>query len=557
MLGLLLNVTAAFLKYYASVKGPLFHFLDYSFDNLIIKLSPVYLSVVLGFIGFVKMKFTMLSCIEKAIVQVNDAILIITIHRVVQWVNDGFEDIYGYSLKEIEGKDISEILHGPLSNKEIANSMLVKLLKGEVAEGDLVIYHKNGEPIWISVTVTPILDKCGNIEGYIAINKNITNKKIKELSVDALSKEIADYKFAIDQSSGVITFDLEGKILTVNNEFCMQNQLIESKIIGRNISSINTSMGNYSIANPIWNLLNEGLSYKGELITRSTNNKVHWADTTIVPLLDNYGKPCNFLLIEKNISKRKLLEIKLDSESHKLKMAMQMGLIGFWEIDINGIITLSDELRAIIKEPLNSPIDLAYLFERILPEDVEMIQKNLTSTRTTFVRNDMEFQFLVHGEIHYLATSNTAQFNSDGDFTGLFGTMQDVTAFKLIELALKKSKEEKAIILNNTQAIICIHEIDGTLIYINNAAENLLGFTNEELIGQNIKSYTDVNDTKIVDDYFLNVHTSDKVSGKIHLITKTGDKRLCLYQNTIYANNGNNPYVIGSAIDITSIAAKL
>ena len=805
--GLLLNVAGALLNYYATLKGPLFYFLNYSFVNIIIILSPVYLSIVLGFCGFVKMKLCTFNCIGKSIGQVNEAVIIINVNRVVQWANDGFVNTFGYSFKEIKGKDLSEILLGPISNKEIGNSMLSKLLKGEVAGGDLVIYHKNGQPIWISTSVTPIFDNRGEIEGYIAINKNINHQKVKDLSVDALYKEIADYKYALDQSSSVITFDLDGNIIKANTNFCIINELDSNKIIGRNFSLINTSFGNYSIAKPIWNALLQGLPWKGELINRNVNGKIFWAYTIIVPILNETGNPYQFLLIEKDITERILLENQLKINTYKLQMAMQIGLIGSWEIDINNIITLSDELRTIIKEPLNSPIDLAYLFERISPEDVEMIQKNLTSTRTTFQRNDMEFQFLVHGEIHYLATSNTAQFNKEGDFIGLFGTMQDVTAFKLIELALiksqeekaaamqiglvgsweldingivtlsdelrtiikeplnsqidlaylferispedvemiqkkltltrttfqrndmefqflvhgeiyylatsiiaqfnkegdftglfgimqditsyklielaliksqgekakameiamlgswaidkdgvltvseelrkiyhlplqgqitllevynnipsddieiieerlsttrstfqqndfefryfidgkvhymtsssiaqfnkagdftglfgtvqditivksitlelKKSEEEKAVILNNTQAIISIHEMDGTIIYINKAAENMLGLTNQEAVGLNIKSFTDVSDVKIMDDYFINVHTSDKVSGKIHLITKTGDKRLCLYQNTIYANNGNNPYVIASAIDITSVAAKL
>ena len=680
--GLLLNAAGALLDNYASIKGPLFQFLDFSFDNLIIRLSPVYLGLIFGFIGFLKMKFTMYCCIEKAVAQVQEAIIIINVNRVVLWANDGFEAIHGYSLAEIKGKDLSDILHGPISHKATGGRMLTKLLNGEAAEGELVIYHKNGEPIWIAASVTPILDNCGDIEGYISINKNITNKKVMELSVDALHKEIADYKYALDQSSGVIIFDLDGKILKANANFCTTNEREESKIVGLHYSLINSSMGDYSIAKPIWNTLDEGQPWKGELMNLTANGKISWADTTIIPVLDDIGNPHHFIQIERNITERKLLESQFKTNNHKLQTALQIGLIGFWQIDLDGIITLSDELRTIIKEPLNSPIDLAYLFDRISPEDVEMIQNNLTLTRTTFQRNDMEFKFLVHGEIHYLATSNTAQFNEDGNFIGLFGTMQDVTSFKLIELALKKSEEEKArameitllgswgidingvvtlseeirkiyhmpleepftlsevyknippddiemiedrlritrttfqkndleyryfineqvhymtssitaqfnkkgeftgifgtvqditafklielalkkseeekvVILNNTQAIICIHEMDGTIIFINKAAEKTLGYSNDKTTGLNIRSFTNVNEAEIMNEYFRNIHTSDKVSGKIHLVTSTGERRLCLYQNTIYANNGNNPYIISSALDITSIAAKL
>ena len=236
---------------------------------------------------------------------------------------------------------------------------------------------------------------------------------------------------------------------------------------------------------------------------------------------------------------------------------MEINMLGSWEIDINGVLTVSGELRKIYQLPLNGSITLMEVYKNIPPDDTEIIEDRLSITRSTFQKNDFEFRYFIDEQVHYMTSSSIAQFNPKGEFTGLFGTVQDVTAFKLIELALKKSEEEKAVILNNTQAIICIHEMDGTLIYVNNAGEKILGFTNEEMTGLNIEDFTDVDDAEILDKYFGNVHTRDKVSGKIHLVTKTGEKRLCLYQNTVYANNGNAPYVIGSAIDITSIAAKL
>lgn len=195
LLGLLLNAAGAFLSYYASLKGPMFNFLPFSFNNIIIKLSPIYLSILLSSIGYMRMILNRLNCIDKAVTQINEAIIIIDVNRVVQWANDEFVNVHGYSLKEIMGMDISEILHGPLSNKEVGNGMLSKLLKGAAAVGELIIYHKNGEPIWISTSVTPILDYNGNIEGFIAINKNINNSKLSELSIHAAHKEIEDYKF--------------------------------------------------------------------------------------------------------------------------------------------------------------------------------------------------------------------------------------------------------------------------------------------------------------------------------------------------------------------------
>ena len=384
LIGLLLNALGLFFNYYTGFTGPLFHFFHYSPLNIIIILSPFHLSILFALTGFIKGKLITLKRIKKGITQVGEAIIITDLNRLVQWVNNEFVNIHGYTLKEIKGKEITDILHGPLSNKQVGTRMLTKLLKGEAVVDELIVHHKNGAPIWISANIKPIVDKAGQMEGFIAINKNISKRKEKELRINALYKEISDYKFALDESSSVIIFDIEGKIIRANNNFCTRYAFEESKIIGRDYSLINTSMGDFSISKPIWNALREGLTWKGELITHMANEKVYWAYTTIVPILDTNGNPDHFLLIEKDITERKLLESKFKSNNHRLHMAMEIALLGSWEINIEGIITLSDELRTIIKEPLNSPIDLAYLFARIPPEEVEMIEKNLVSTRTKF-----------------------------------------------------------------------------------------------------------------------------------------------------------------------------
>ena len=285
------------------------------------------------------------------------------------------------------------------------------------------------------------------------------------------------------------------------------------------------------------------------------HGEIHYLTTTIIAQFNEDGEFTNIFGTVQDVTVNKITKFALIKSEKEKERAMQIALIGSWEIDLNGLLKLSNELKTLIQVPLEADIDLSYVFERMLPAEAMIMENNLISTRTTFQKNEMGFQYLIHGKIHYFTATNTAKFDREGNFTGLFGTVQDITAFKLIELALKKSEEEKAVILNNTQSIICIYEMDGTLIYINNAAENILGFTNAETKGLNIRSFTHTNDTGILDEYLGVINSKDKVSGKIHFITSTGEKRLCLYQNTIYANNGNAPYVIASAIDITDVVA--
>ena len=190
------------------------------------------------------------------------------------------------------------------------------------------------------------------------------------------------------------------------------------------------------------------------------HGEIHYLTTTNTAQFNKEGNFNGLFGTVQDITAFKLIELALKKSEEEKARAMQIAMIGAWDIDIDGVLTLSDELKTLIREPLEAQIDLSYVFDRMLPEEVVIMQNNLTSTRTTFQKNEMGFQYLVHGELHYFTSTNTAQFNREGLFTGLFGTVQDVTAYKLIALALKKSEEEKAMILNNSKTIPSILYID-------------------------------------------------------------------------------------------------
>lgn len=150
-----------------------------------------------------------------------------------------------------------------------------------------------------------------------------------------------------------------------------------------------------------------------------------------------------------------------------------------------------------------------------------------------------------------MIANNNPRLNEAGEFIGAFGTVQDITAAKLSALALKKSEEEKAVVLNNTQTIICLHDMEGVLLDINTAAEKMSGFSKNDVIGLSLKGIIAPEHHAEFEEYIRTINNNETASGTMQIITRSGSKRVWLYQNTVYGNNGNKPYVIASAIDIT------
>ena len=579
LLGIIMIVFGVVINYNSGFIGPWFKIFNYSPDFVLIVFSPIYLSLLFCFIGYKREQLVLfnrtikydlsqekeinsasdqqIQLLAKVMAQVNESIVITNLQGKIEWINTGFTNTHGYKLAEVKDQELSSILHGPLTDKNVAANMIKKLLNGEAVSEELLTYHKNGNTIWLSLSIKPIFDDSGNILHFIAIQNNISNRKEKELSIEALYKELADYKFALDEASIVIKFNREGKLTYVNSKFCELNELTEEYILGKDYRTFSVSLRDKAVVAPLWNALLNGKTWKGELVNRTNKGKTYWTDTTIVPLKGREGQSIQYLAIQKDITVRKKLESQVLVNKVKLQTAMQIAKLGSWDIDEKGNLSMSEELRKIYEFPETGTVTLDDVYKNIPKDDLKLLLAKMELIANNHITPEFEYRYLINGKTHYMVSNHTIQYDEDGKNIGSFGTVQDITTTKLIALALKKSEEEKAVILNHTQTLICVHDLNGVLMDINPAAEKIIGFTKAEIIGLNLRLIISPEHYGDFDNYITTINNNKIASGKMDVITKSGKKMVWLYRNAVYENNGNIPYVIASAIDITeSVKAR-
>jgi PAS domain S-box-containing protein len=163
-----------------------------------------------------------------------------------------------------------------------------------------------------------------------------------------------------------------------------------------------------------------------------------------------------------------------------------------------------------------------------------------------------------NGEAFWVRLSLKPILNEEGVMTNYIIIESDITLRKQKELALKHSEEEKAIVLDNAQTLICLHDFDGNIINVNATGQQMSGYSKEEVLGLNLSTILAPEDKEKFNGYLTEIRNNGKASGSLKIITKDGQKRVWLYQNTVYNSNGNDAYVIASAIDITeSVKAQI
>lgn len=144
-----------------------------------------------------------------------------------------------------------------------------------------------------------------NIETSESVNKTVLELNYIASGSDKKAKELL---YAIDESSIVAFADLSGRINYVNDKFCEISGYSRDELIGKQHSVINSGYHPKEFFVDLWKTIRLGRIWKGEIKNKAKDGSFYWVFTTIVPILDEDGRPREFLSIRYDITDKKRLE---------------------------------------------------------------------------------------------------------------------------------------------------------------------------------------------------------------------------------------------------------
>ena len=151
-------------------------------------------------------KMEMLSLVaDKA----NSGILITDPNGKIEYINAGFEKLTGYSLEEARGQKPGPLLQGAGTDPETVREIRRNLDRLEPFYSEILNYHKNGTPYWVSLSIAPVFDEAGRVERFISVEADITRSKQETVDFTRRMQ-------AIERSMAIMEFGPDGRFLTAN-----------------------------------------------------------------------------------------------------------------------------------------------------------------------------------------------------------------------------------------------------------------------------------------------------------------------------------------------------
>ena len=304
-------------------------------------------------INLINFQNSILNSTEQSIISTN-------IDGTITHFNLGAEKLLGYSSDEILNIHNPGLFHleeEVVSRAEkLSKELNIKIEPGfdvfitnaNIKESDTnewTYIHKNGTHIPVELTVTARRDSTNNIIGYTGVASDISVK-------NAQISEIKTLKNALDETSLVAIINTKGIFETVNDKFCLFSGYSRDELIGQNRKLLDSDFHTNEFWIEMIQTISKGEIWKNEVQNKNKKNDFYWVDETIVPVLDENGKPKQYISILQDITERKhfeeviinqrrtaenLTKAKDDfmsSMSHEIRTPLN-GIIGFTNILIN------------------------------------------------------------------------------------------------------------------------------------------------------------------------------------------------------------------------------
>lgn len=412
------------------------------------------------------------------------AVIMADVEGRTTWVNEGFERITGFSPEDVMGRKPGELLQVPESDPTTVATIRDALRCGEGCRVEILNGHKDGHRYWLDLEIQPLFGADGRVEGFMAIESDITARKLDEQSLrhsEALLSSIDTVAgvggWALDLESGRLEWTQETRRLHgVPDDF---------------VPTVEQAIGFYApeardtMRDAVEAGLREGQPWDLELPLLRRDGTAFWARAVGRPVFEG-DRVVRLVGAFQDITAQRAQRLAIEDARERMALAVDSGHLGVWHVDAGTNQSHWDDwvFRQYGRPATGQPVAYADWVEWLHPEDRAPLLAALRRVFAGESTTGVEFRVVwPDGSVRHLRAAIRAVPAGDGRPARLVGINWDVTAQRLAEADLRRERELLQVTLQSIGDAVVTTDVRGHVTWLNPVAERLTGWSSDEAQG--------------------------------------------------------------------------
>ncbi|KIK88380.1 chemotaxis protein [Pseudomonas sp. W15Feb9B] len=226
------------------------------------------------------------------------AVIEFDLDGVVLKANDNFLKTMGYRAEQVIGQPHRLFCTPEFGRSAQYTELWSRLKNGQFQSGTFERINSQGQPIWLEANYNPIKDASGRVVKVVKFAMNVTTKVQQESEANAKLQ-------AIDRAMAVIEFDLDGGILTANQNFLTRMGYTLAELKGKHHRLFcRAELVNSSAYEDFWRRLNQGELFQGQFERVDKRGQSIWLEANYNPVYDAAGRLCKVVKFATDVTAR-------------------------------------------------------------------------------------------------------------------------------------------------------------------------------------------------------------------------------------------------------------
>ncbi|PKN76587.1 MAG: hypothetical protein CVU52_04145 [Deltaproteobacteria bacterium HGW-Deltaproteobacteria-10] len=459
-----------------------------------------------------------------------------------EYVNPGFEKIFGYGQEEVCRSDFDLQKLFPSGNHPFADESPENISPAVSisTQYEFTAIKEDGRQIQVAASAAPVPYKSGTaIQGVI---RDITRQKETEKRL--LKNEARYLELADNIQEYILAVDMDGNVVYVNDYACQLAGYSKEKILKMNVADV--------VPEEYLPFLTERMARRraGEkvlpqqefaLINKTGERYLFEISTT---LITEENKPAGVLVFARDITEHKKMLESLKASEKKFRQFAELLPGSAFECDLNFQATFINkkalQTYGYTREDFAAGINV---LKTVVPEEIDGLLKNIDELMTGTLTHPVELTALRKNGSRFPINLSAAPIMQDGKPVGVRGLALDITQYKEKEAALRQSEARYRSIIETIEDGYYEVDLSGRLLILNEAALKMLDRSREELLGKNYRVlFDDENIDKIL-RAFSSVYKSGMPAHGIEasVINKAGRRRVGELSVSLIRDSRGNP----------------